>query len=109
KLDDYAGKQVYIRFRMMSDATGGSVDGGGWWLDNVYVMTNRTQLANSATAVTTAGAVITPNEGTNAYSTTLAFITNGSAAAILDATPIAKAVQLQWQTTAAVAGTTFEI
>ncbi len=108
RLDDYAGQQIYVRFRMISDVTGGSVKGGGWWLDNVYVMTNRTQLSNTATGVTTAAAEITPNEGTNAYSTTLAFVTN-SASATLNAAPTAKAVQLDWQASDAAAGSTFEI
>ncbi len=109
RLDDYTGQQVYIRFRMTADPTGGSVAGGGWWLDDVYVMTNRTELSNTATAVTTPGAAITINEGTNAYSTTIALITSNTAGAILQAMPVAKTVQLQWQTTGIAAGTAFEI
>ncbi|MBV9962589.1 MAG: M36 family metallopeptidase, partial [Parafilimonas sp.] len=74
-LDDYAGKTIYIRFRMTSDATGGSVANGGWWIDDVYLLSNRTELDNIATAITKANAPLTLNEGTNAYSTTSAFIT----------------------------------
>ncbi|MBV9961514.1 MAG: T9SS type A sorting domain-containing protein, partial [Parafilimonas sp.] len=75
ELDDYVGKNIYIRFRMTSDVTGGSVANGGWWIDDVYFLSNRTELDNKATAITKASAPITLNEGTNAYSTTSAFIT----------------------------------
>ena len=78
ELDDYVGKNIYIRFRMTSDVTGGSVANGGWWIDDVYFLSNRTELKNTATAITKVNAPITLNEGTNAYSTTSAFITASS-------------------------------
>lgn len=81
KLDDYVGKSVFIRFRMTSDPTGGSITGGGWWLDNVYILNNRTDLPNKATAITTSGAKVTEREGTNAYSSTSGFILKSSSAA----------------------------
>lgn len=81
KLDDYVGKNVFIRFRMTSDATGGSVDGGGWWMDNVYILANRTEVKNAATVISTAGAKITETEGTNAYNSTSGFILKSATAA----------------------------
>ncbi len=74
-LDDYVGKNIYIRFRMTSDVTGGSVANGGWWIDDVYLLSNRTELYNTATAITKANLPVTLNEGPNAYSVTSAFIT----------------------------------
>lgn len=88
KLDDYVGKNVYIRFRMTSDATGGSVAGGGWWLDNVYILANRTELKNTATVISTTGAKITEREGTNAFNSTSGFILK-SATAARETPPIA--------------------
>lgn len=81
KLDDYVGKNIFVRFRMTSDPTGGSVTNGGWWLDNVYILNNRTELQNRATAITTSGAKITEKEGTNAYNLTSGFILKTATAA----------------------------
>ncbi len=73
-LNDYVGKNIYIRFRMTSDITGGSSSNGGWWIDDVYILLNRTQLANNVFALTTSGASFILTEGTNAYSKTSAFV-----------------------------------
>lgn len=110
KLEDYVGKNIYIRFRMTSDATGGSIDGGGWWLDNVYVLTNRTTLTNKAYGVTTSGARLEPDEGANAYSTTSGFILAPSTpGATLYATATNQNVDLKWQTTSVANTSIFEI
>jgi uncharacterized repeat protein (TIGR01451 family) len=79
KLDDYANKNIYIRFRSVSDAAGGSVQGGGWWLDDVYVLLNRTEITNKATAITTPGVAALQREGTNAEFSTTSFILGGGA------------------------------
>ncbi len=67
---------MYIRFRMTTDSAN-NVSGGGWWLDDVYVVANRTQVSNTANAITTSGAPATLTEGTNAYSSTTAFVIAG--------------------------------
>ncbi|MCW3080129.1 MAG: hypothetical protein JWR87_1559 [Segetibacter sp.] len=74
KLDNLAGQNIFVRFRFTADAAGGSVTGGGWWMDDVYVLENRTEIANTATAVTIAGQRVLESEGTNARSTSSAFI-----------------------------------
>lgn len=73
-LNDYAGMNILIRFRMTSDPTGGSVSGGGWWIDNVYILKNPVAVTNSATAITTTGETILPYEGINAYSSVNTFV-----------------------------------
>ena len=73
-LSDYVGMNILIRFRMTSDPTGGSVTGGGWWIDNVYILKNPVAIANSATAMTTTGQSVLPYEGTNAYSSVNTFV-----------------------------------
>ncbi|MDB5191845.1 MAG: hypothetical protein JWQ96_1408, partial [Segetibacter sp.] len=74
KLDNLVGQNIYIRFRFTCDQTGGTVTGGGWWMDDVYVLANRTELANTANAITTAGHPIREQEGANARSTSSAFV-----------------------------------
>jgi extracellular elastinolytic metalloproteinase len=102
KLDDYANRSIYIRFRMTSDATGGSVTNGGWWLDDVYVLTNRTEVTNSATAYgNAASSSIYRTEGENASSGSVSsFILGGSALASnlgnLSAAANRQAINLVW-------------
>ena len=73
-LDNFAGKNMYVRFRFTSDATGGSVAGGGWWIDDVFVLNNRIELPNGATARTNNTSPVVQDEGENANSSTSAFI-----------------------------------
>jgi hypothetical protein len=103
-LGDYVGKNIYIRFRMVSDVTGGSIENGGWWLDDVYILLNRTELVNRATGITSSKDRIMPNEGSNAYSSTSGFIMGSLAIAqnnILSASANEKQVDLKWHSTAA--------
>lgn len=74
KLDNLVGQNIFVRFRFTTDATGGSVDGGGWWLDDVYVLSDRTEIGNTAIALTTIGEAIRESEGSNARSTSSAFV-----------------------------------
>jgi extracellular elastinolytic metalloproteinase len=74
RLNNLIGQSVFIRFRFTCDQTGGTVTGGGWWMDDVYVLSNRTEIANTANAITTSGATLRETEGTNARSTSSAFI-----------------------------------
>ena len=100
KLTAFANKSIYIRFRFTSDAAGGSVTNGGWWLDDVYVLTNRTEVNNTATAITGTGAVF-PTEGANANARTNAFILSSAILANdlgpLTATAGRNSVELKWQ------------
>ena len=73
-LKDYAGKSVYVRFRFTSDVTGGAVAGGGWWIDDVYLLNNRTEAPMLTTARTDNTTFLTPLKGVNAYAVTSAFI-----------------------------------
>lgn len=73
-LADYAGQNIYIRFRFTSDAQGGSVEGGGWWIDDVFILDNRTEVENMVVARTNVNGVIYDTEGENASSVTSAFI-----------------------------------
>ena len=72
-LDNYAGMSIRIRFRMVSDATGGSVF--GWSLDDVIILSNIVELKNKATAFAIVGEPVYDTEGTNAQSTSTGFIT----------------------------------
>ncbi len=109
-LSDYVGKNIYIRFRMTSDVTGGSVTGGGWWLDDVYIFVNPTQLHNTATAITKAGQPVYLTQGTNAYSTTSSFVTGSTSGfASLIAETKTQHVDLSWQTSTALNNPAFEI
>ncbi len=47
---------------------------GGWWIDDVYVLNNRTEVANLAAARSDLVNPVYPDEGPNAFSTTSAFI-----------------------------------
>ena len=102
KLEDYAGKNVYIRFRFTSDAAGGSVTNGGWWLDDVYVLNNLTQITNSAVAVTTSSMPVTFREGTNANSSSSSFVLDNKALASslgnLTAVTTGQAIRVNWKT-----------
>lgn len=98
-LGDLAGHSVYFRFRFTSDATGGSITDGGWWLDDVYVLANLKQIANKATAISSGTAPFTPDEGANAYDVTNAFVLGGVLASELGPlTAIAdrETVKLAW-------------
>lgn len=46
-LSDYAGQTIRVRFRFVQDV-GTRVD--GWYVDDVYIMTNRTEIRNAALA-----------------------------------------------------------
>ena len=73
-LSDYVGKSVYIRFRFTSDATGGSVAGGGWWIDDVFLLNNRTEAPMLTIARTDNTAPVQAFKGINASALTSAFI-----------------------------------
>ncbi len=73
-LAEYAGQDIYIRFRFTADATGGMVDGGGWWIDDVYILDNRIEVGNTAFAHTNLGGTVYETEGENAFSATSAFV-----------------------------------
>lgn len=73
-LGNYVGKSVYIRFRFTSDAGGGSVSPGGWWIDDVYLLNNRTEAPMLTTARTDNTSPIQVGKGINASSLTSAFI-----------------------------------
>ncbi|MEO7311659.1 MAG: M36 family metallopeptidase [Chitinophagaceae bacterium] len=47
-LNGLAGQSVFIRFRFTSDAAGGSVTGGGWWVDDVYLASGASFITNTA-------------------------------------------------------------
>lgn len=102
KLEDYANQNVYIRFRFTSDAAGGSVTAGGWWLDDVYILDNLTEISNRATAITTLNSPITLREGTNASSMTNSFVLGSSTLANnlgnVTATANGQSVRLNWKT-----------
>ncbi len=100
KLDDYANQDIFIRFRFTTDATGGSITNGGWWLDDVYILTDRTELTNTAVATTNRSADVAQTEGVNAWSSTTAFILGNPAIARLSPlTPavVDNSVKLNWQ------------
>ena len=73
-LDNYAGMSIRVRFRMVSDATGGSVAGGGWTLDDVLLLSNIVELKNKATVRAIDGAPIYDTQGTNAQSVSSGFV-----------------------------------
>lgn len=72
-LDNYAGMSIRIRFRMVSDATGGSVF--GWSLDDVLMLSNIVEIKNKATAFAIPGEPVYDTEGTNSQSITSGFVT----------------------------------
>ncbi len=49
-LNAYAGQSIYFRFRFTSDPAGGSIDGGGWWVDDIYVASGASFIINQAAA-----------------------------------------------------------
>ncbi len=71
-LDNYANMNLKIRFRMVSDATGGSVD--GWYIDDVLILSNVVTATNKATVRGIDGEPIYETEGTNAFARTSAFV-----------------------------------
>ena len=101
-LDEYANKNIYVRFRFTCDQTGGTVDNEGWYMDDIYVIQNRTEIANSANALTTPDDPIYPNEGSNARSTSSAFVLGGTvlpnSLGALSAALNRQNVTLQWNT-----------
>ncbi len=74
RLNNLVGQNIYLRFRFTCDQTGGVVPGGGWWMDDVYILANRTELTNSAVAITTPGQPTYDLEGANARSSSSAFV-----------------------------------
>ncbi len=102
KLDDYANKNIFIRFRFTCDQTGGTVAGGGWWMDDVYVLVNRTEIVNRANAFTTPGEPLVDIEGTNARNSSSAFVLGSGAlpSSLGTLTGVANktSVDLKWQT-----------
>ena len=97
---------------MTSDVTGGSIPNGGWWMDDVYILLNRTQLVNTATGITKIGAMITEHEGTNAYATTSGFIIASTAIAsdaVLYAAAKEQQVDLKWRSSIEITNPVFEI
>lgn len=102
KLEDYAGKNIYIRFRFTSDAAGGSVANGGWWLDDVYILNNLKEISNNAVAVTNGSSPVTYREGSNANSTSSSFVLDNRAFANnlgnLAATATARSINVSWKT-----------
>ena len=79
-LNDYAGQSVYFRFRFTTDVAV-SVAGGGWWIDNVYVLSDRTEYANVATAFTNTRLPVSLNQGVNARDSTTAIVFENTVAA----------------------------
>ena len=73
-LEDYAGKNILFRFRMTCDAGGGSEPGGGWWIDDVEVLNNKTDIINTALAGTNRVDRYVDNIGSNVYSSTSAIL-----------------------------------
>lgn len=45
-LNGLAGQSVFLRFRFTTDAAGGSVTGGGWWVDDVYLASGASFVTN---------------------------------------------------------------
>lgn len=102
-LNDYQGQDIFIRFRFTCDATGGTVDNGGWWIDDVYILQNRVEISNSVVGFTDQVSPISRTEGINAYSESRAFVagTQGPVpVTISDLRGSAKdnKVTLQWKT-----------
>ncbi len=73
-LEDYAGKNVLVRFRFTSDPGGGSEPGGGWWIDDVEILNNKTDVENKVYAVTTPGDRVTARIGSNPFDATSAIL-----------------------------------
>jgi uncharacterized repeat protein (TIGR01451 family) len=101
RLTGFENKSLYIRFRFSSDV-GTGVEGGGWFMDDVYILVNRTEISNAATAVTTEGSPTLMREGANARSTeTTAFVLGGSTLpgtiSSLTATVVRQSVNLSWR------------
>ncbi len=71
-LDNYANMNIKIRFRMVADALGGTVD--GWYIDDVLVLSNVVTTTNKATVRGIDGQPIYETEGTNAFAQTSAFV-----------------------------------
>ena len=102
KLDDYSNKSIFIRFRFTTDALGGSITNGGWWIDDVYILADRTEYTNLANGITNSKTEMSPNEGTNAYASTTAFVVEGAAAKTGELTSLRPdaqkdAVVLEWK------------
>ncbi|MES2773454.1 MAG: M36 family metallopeptidase [Bacteroidota bacterium] len=47
-LNSFAGQSVFVRFRFTSDPAGGSITGGGWWVDDVYLASGASFITNKA-------------------------------------------------------------
>lgn len=99
-LNDYAGQSIYIRFRMTSDP-GTAVD--GWYIDDVYVLTDRTEIVNNSASQASNSAGFTGFTDNDAMSkTTLVF---GSSQILLpvnltelQAKPDGNSIRLDWST-----------
>ncbi len=78
-LEDYAGKKVMVRFRFTSDPSGGSEPDGGWWIDDVEVLNNKTDVENKVYAVTTPGDRVTLRIGSNPFNLTTAILIQDTA------------------------------
>jgi extracellular elastinolytic metalloproteinase len=100
-LNNYANKQIYIRFRFTADV-GTGVEGGGWFMDDVYVLVNRAEIVNRATARTTPTGQVLLREGSNASTNeSSAFVLGGStlpsSLGPLTAAGAKQSVKLSWK------------
>lgn len=99
-LSDYAGQNIFIRFRMTSDV-GTAID--GWYLDDVYVLVNRTEIVNLAFGKGSSNAgFAAPVDLDSASKTTLVFgIASAPLPAILTdlkAKAETNSIRLDWST-----------
>ena len=98
---------IYIRFRFTSDATGGSVPDGGWWIDEVYLASPATFVTNKAVAAATnAPGAVSATASTLVISTAILPIAGVQE---LKATVRNKAIVLNWETTSEKDNRGFEI
>lgn len=100
KLDDYAGQNILVRFRITSDV-GTAVD--GWYIDDVYIMQGRTEIVDSAyVKVSNVAGFGAPVSVDSAAITT--FVVGGSLAPLpavltdLKALPKDNTIRLDWAT-----------
>lgn len=112
-LSEYANRQIYVRFRFTADV-GTGVEGGGWFMDDVYVLVNRAEVRNRATARTNSSSTVLAREGANASSNeSSAFILGGStlpsSLGTLTAAGARQSVNLVWKATNEVNATGYEI
>jgi extracellular elastinolytic metalloproteinase len=106
-LNALAGQSLFFRFRFTSDPGGGSVDGGGWWVDDISI-------ASPASFISSKAVAVAPNSASTviAETGTLVIVPAGPLPVTgvdLTANVRNRQIVLNWKTTSEIDNRGFEI